>query len=150
MILHHIFSIIGMMVSLIGGFSATEVMAIIFGTEITNPLLQIRWFLRTLEKHKTWYYEINDALFVLLFVIMRLGIGSNLIYIYIYNPRAETLHKILAIAIYMVGFIFMFTIVPYVYNKYQKYYRLWNKVDIGKSPITNGVSNGSETHQHQL
>ena len=38
--------ITGIIVALVLGESGTEVNAVLFGSEITNPLLQMRWFLR--------------------------------------------------------------------------------------------------------
>ncbi|XP_042656519.1 TLC domain-containing protein 5 isoform X3 [Tyto alba] len=46
MLAHHLVSILGITASLALGESATEVNAVIFGSEITNPLLQARWFLK--------------------------------------------------------------------------------------------------------
>jgi len=46
MLLHHTLSNCGMVLVLGLGKSATEVNAVVFVSEITNPLLQTRWFLR--------------------------------------------------------------------------------------------------------
>ncbi len=144
MLLHHVFSILGITAVLLRGNSGTEMMAAIFGAEITNPLLQVRWFLRTLGKHKTWYYEINDILFMSLFGIMRLGVGSNLLYTYLSNPKPDIPCKTCAVIFYMIGMLFWIMIVRYAYTKYQK------KGELGKSPNNDAVSNGSEKHQGQL
>ena len=43
MFAHHIISLFGQFLCLYRGRYGTEMIATIFGTEITNPLLQLRW-----------------------------------------------------------------------------------------------------------
>ena len=106
--------------------------AAIFGAEFTNPFLQLRWFLRSVEKHKTWYGELNDILFMFLFTLMRLGIGSNLLYTYLRNPKPDLLVKFCAVMFWLIGLAFWVMIVNYAIKKYKKMYRLYKNGDLWK------------------
>lgn len=44
MMFHHAVSLFGQFLCLSTGLYGTEMIATIFGTEITNPLLQLRWW----------------------------------------------------------------------------------------------------------
>lgn len=47
--------------------------------ELTNPLLQARWFLRTLGQMDTILYKVVEVTFFFLFLIVRLGYGTWLL-----------------------------------------------------------------------
>jgi hypothetical protein len=129
MLFHHLLSIAGALIVLVRGTCGAEMMATIFGSEISNPLLQLRWFLKQSGLHHTWYAEINDILFVLLFGFMRIIVGSAMIYVEWTHPKPDMVAKIGGTAIYLVGWVFWYTIIGYIIRKYTKKH---------KTTITNG------------
>ena len=50
---HHFVSLSGLFWCLITGYYGTEAIATIAGAEVTNPLLQARWFLRSTGRQHT-------------------------------------------------------------------------------------------------
>ena len=117
MLAHHALSILGLLVTLCIGRYGTEMMACMFGTEITNPLLQLRWFLREDGRHKTRLGLVNDIVFVALFGAMRIGLGSYLLYTYFCHPRPDWLGKFGGCTLYMIGWMFWVQICAYAWKK---------------------------------
>ncbi|PIK61058.1 putative transmembrane protein [Apostichopus japonicus] len=134
MLLHHVLSIVAMVVSLSWGISGTEVNAAIFGSEISNPLLQFRWFMRETGHSGTWYYEVNDFLFVATFFFCRTCLGTYLLYTHYFNPKPTKFFRMGGMGMYLVSWCFMIGIFRFAFYKYSKMYRNWKK----KSAIVNG------------
>ncbi|XP_075765349.1 TLC domain-containing protein 5-like isoform X2 [Pelodiscus sinensis] len=86
MLAHHTVSILGIAVSLSLGESAAEVNAVLFGSEITNPLLQARWFLRETGLYHSFTGDVVDFFFVALFTGVRIGVGAWLMYCELVSP----------------------------------------------------------------
>ncbi|XP_033641280.1 TLC domain-containing protein 5-like [Asterias rubens] len=120
MLVHHLITIIGILAALIYGHSGTEVGATIFGAELSNPFLQIRWFMRESGLKETIPYEINDLLFVLSFTICRIVIGTYFMYCELTHPLPALFFKFGALALYLVSWLLMYNIAIFVYRKYFK------------------------------
>ncbi len=127
MLLHHIISIAGCGMVLYLQISGTELIAVIFGSEATNPFLQGRWFLRQSHKHKTWYGELNDLIFILLFGFLRLGVGSNLLKCYMLHPKPILAARIGGILFYSIGVIWYIQILKYARRKYSLMFKSWTR-----------------------
>ena len=65
---HHWFSLIYLGWGLAFGLSGAEIVGVIFGSEITNPMLQIRWMLKQSGKYQTTLGFVNDILFATTFI----------------------------------------------------------------------------------
>lgn len=87
MLAHHFLSIVGLSWCLIAGAYGTELVATIGGAEITNPLLQLRWFMRNTGCYKTLWGDIVDITFMCLFGFVRIILGSMLLYSYFQQVR---------------------------------------------------------------
>lgn len=120
MLLHHTLSICGMILVLGLGKSATEVNAVVFVSEITNPLLQARWFLREMGSYHTALGTVVDFLFVLLFLALRIGAGAWIMYGMVTSPRPNWLLKAGGLAMYVVSLGFMVEICRFVRRKMWK------------------------------
>ncbi len=145
MLIHHTISILGNVMVLLLGISGTEFIACIFGSEATNPFLQTRWFLRQTNRHKSWYGEINDLTFMLLFGFLRVGVGGNLLYWYMQHPRPIMAARIGGTLFYLIGVIWMVQILLYARRKYSLMYRTWIS---GRKNVF--VDPDSETDQEEL
>ncbi|XP_065342606.1 TLC domain-containing protein 5-like [Cloeon dipterum] len=120
MIIHHVVSLTALTTVLVKGRSATEGIAGIGGMEITNPLLQIRWYLRATGRKETWLYTIVELLFMSLFFFVRVVYGFFLIKSVLVHPKPDLFTKALATSFYLITCTFMFYIASYFNAKYLK------------------------------
>ena len=127
MLTHHAISIFGNWLVLYRDINGTEMIATIFGSELTNPLLQARWFLRETGQQNTWYGELNDGCFILLFGLLRIVIASNLIYSYLNHPRPDWIARTGGTLFYIISWVFWLFIFRYAFRKYSKiYHKMFN------------------------
>uniref|UniRef100_A0A0B6ZI29 TLC domain-containing protein n=1 Tax=Arion vulgaris TaxID=1028688 RepID=A0A0B6ZI29_9EUPU len=124
MMAHHFLSIAGLTWCLMSGSYGTELLATIGGAEITNPLLQFRWFLRETGRYKTLLGDIVDWAFMLLFGFFRIGFGSVLLYSY-FQQDTDFWGRLGGVSIYIIGWIFFINIVNYAIRKYTRRYQAW-------------------------
>ncbi|MBZ3877049.1 POU domain, class 2, transcription factor 3 [Sciurus carolinensis] len=96
MLAHHTLSILGIIMALVLGESGTEVNAVLFGSEITNPLLQLRWFLRETGHYHSFTGDVVDFLFVALFTGVRIGVGARLLFCEMVSPTPKWFVKVLS------------------------------------------------------
>ncbi len=145
MLVHHSISIVGSAMVLLLGISGTEFIAAIFGSEATNPFLQLRWFLRQSHHHKSWLGELNDLVFMLLFGFLRIGVGGNLMWQYLHHPRPIFAAKIGGVLFWLIGFAWFVQILLYARRKYTLMYRAWVRgKDVHVDPDSD-QSTGAET-----
>ncbi|XP_068173271.1 TLC domain-containing protein 5a [Antennarius striatus] len=121
MLAHHTMSILGILSTLWLGESGIEGCAVLFGSEITNPLLQARWFLKQTGNYGTWLGTIVDVLFVLLFVLMRIFVGGTMLYCELSSPRPRFFIKCGGVAMYILSWVFMIDIVRFTIRKSKKW-----------------------------
>ncbi|XP_075765744.1 TLC domain-containing protein 5-like [Pelodiscus sinensis] len=133
---HHTLSICGMMVVLGLGKSATEINAIIFVSEVTNPLLQARWFLRETGRYRGFVGDVVDCSFVVLFMVLRIGVGAQIMYSMTVSPRPMWLLKAGGLAMYAVSLGFMMGICSFTRRKVLKKYQAWRSRSSGDVPLT--------------
>ena len=119
MLVHHMCSIAGMTVSIVTGRYGLEIVASIFGSELTNPLLQARWFLRETKRYDTWYGEVVDVSFMLLFGFLRIFMGTLLLISY-YRQNSDFLGRLSGTVLYGISWIFWVSIVQYGIRKVKK------------------------------
>ncbi|XP_075822375.1 TLC domain-containing protein 5 isoform X1 [Microtus pennsylvanicus] len=125
MLAHHTLSILGIIMALALGESGTEVNAVLFGSEITNPLLQIRWFLRETGHYHSFTGDVVDFLFVALFTGVRIGVGAHLLFCEMVSPTPKWFVKVGGIAMYAVSWCFMVSIWRFAWKKSIKKYHAW-------------------------
>ncbi|XP_071625065.1 TLC domain-containing protein 5-like [Heliangelus exortis] len=139
MLFHHTLSICGMIMVLGLGKSATEVNAVVFVSEITNPLLQARWFLREVGCYQSVLGEVVDFFFVFLFLVLRIGGGAFIMYAMVTSPEPIWLLKAGGLAMYVVSLGFMVEICRFARRKMLKKYRSWTGLRRMNAPVkTNG------------
>ena len=129
MLIHHILTI-GMLLMALGyGVSGTEVGATIFGSELSNPMLQLRYFMRDAGMKDTgsMLYEINDFVFMLTFFFCRACVGSYFLYCEVLHPKPRWEFKAGAIGLYLVSWVFMINIFQFAMYKYRKMFLAWRR-----------------------
>ncbi|XP_046554452.1 TLC domain-containing protein 5-like [Haliotis rubra] len=144
MMAHHALSIFGLTVCLVVGKYGTELVATICGAEVTNPLLQLRWFLRETGQYHTITGEIVDILFMVSFGMLRIGVGSVLLYSYFQQPT-DFFGRFGGVCIYAIGWVFWIAIVQYAIKKYTKRWNGWKRKR--KNTKSETVSDNSEMAQ---
>ncbi|XP_033122034.1 TLC domain-containing protein 5-like [Anneissia japonica] len=125
MLLHHCITIIGILGSLYMQRSGTEVNASIFGSELSNPMLQIRWFMRETGRKYSILYEINDILFMFTFLFSRMVVGLYFMYCEWMHPTPLLFFKIGSLGLWLVSFVFAIQITRFAVYKYSKMYHSW-------------------------
>ncbi|KAM8903853.1 TLC domain-containing protein 5a isoform 2-T3 [Spinachia spinachia] len=123
MLAHHTMSILGILLTLWLGESGIESCAVLFGSEITNPLLQARWFLKQTGRYGTRLGDVVDVLFVLLFVLMRVFVGGTMLYCELISPRPRFFIKCGGVAMYALSWVFMVDIVRFARRKSRSWRR---------------------------
>ncbi|KAM8897304.1 TLC domain-containing protein 5 [Spinachia spinachia] len=125
MLAHHAASIAGILLALLMGVSACETCGVIFGSELTNPLLQTRWFLRRLGRYDSALGDAVDLLFVSLFAAVRVGVGGFMFYCELTSPRTTLVMKLGGVAMYALAWVFMVDIARFGYRKSRARYDRW-------------------------
>ncbi|CAN9501096.1 unnamed protein product [Ophioblennius macclurei] len=127
MLAHHAASIAGILLALGMGVSACETCAVVFGSELTNPLLQSRWFLRRLGRYDSLLGDAVDLLFILLFAGVRVGVGTVMFYCEMTSPRTAAVMKLGGVVMYGLAWVFMVDIARFGYKKSRAKYRRWKE-----------------------
>ena len=113
MLLHHVTSICGLTLSLYLESSGSELIATIFGSEVSNPSLQVRWFLRETGYYQTPIAKLNDVVFILLFLFIRIGLGAWLFLCTMLSPKPAVVIKLGGVALYSLSVVWMILIVRF-------------------------------------
>ncbi|XP_068600519.1 TLC domain-containing protein 5 [Brachionichthys hirsutus] len=127
MLVHHAASIIGILLALLMGVSGCEACGVIFGSELTNPLLQGRWFLRRLGLYDSLLGDAVDLLFVFLFATVRVGVGTAMLYCELSSPRTSLVMKVGGGVMYVLAWAFMVDIARFGYKKSRARYERWSE-----------------------
>lgn len=139
MLLHHTLSILGTIIVLVLGKSATEVNAVVFVSEITNPLLQLRWFLRHMGCYRSFMGDVVDFLFVALFLVLRIVGGAWIMHAVVMSSRTILVLKGGFLAMYLVSLGFLVNIVSFARRKMLQKYCKWESKRLGgEVPKSNG------------
>lgn len=117
MILHHIVFIVIITTSLVPANSETDVRMVIFFSELSHPMLLIRYFMRQSGITDGILYEVNDAMFAVTFAVCRFGIGSYYLYSLVLQPKLRIAFIVSRVALYLVSLAFMAKISVFVIGK---------------------------------
>lgn len=118
MLLHHVTSICGLVASLYLDRSGAELIATIFGSEVSNPSLQVRWFLRETGNYETRMGKLNDIVFILLFLCIRVGLGAWLFLCTMTSSKPTLLIKLGGMALYSLSVIWMVLILRFAKKRF--------------------------------
>lgn len=118
MLLHHVTSICGLVLSLYLERSGAEMIATIFGSEVSNPSLQVRWFLRETRNYETRLAKLNDIIFILLFLCIRIGLGARLLVCTMASSKPRALVKLGGVALYSLSVVWMVLILRFAKRRF--------------------------------
>lgn len=118
MLAHHVVSIFGLSYVLYQNKSGCELTAVVGASELTNPLLQLRWFLKSTGRYHGRTALLLDWTFVVLFLTSRLGAGTAFHYVCQTSPKLDLITKAGGQAFYIISVIFGFQLCKFLYRKY--------------------------------
>lgn len=118
MLAHHVVSIVGMVYMLYQDRFGSEVTAVVGASEFTNPLLQLRWFMKTSGRYSGKIAVVIDWAFVFFFCVARLGVGSAFHYVCQTSPKLDLFVKAGGQAFYIISWIFGIQLLVYIHRKY--------------------------------
>ena len=84
----------------------------------------LRWFLRATGRHHTLFADILEWVFMLSFGVVRLGIGTALLWSY-YQQDTDWFGRLGGTALYIISVMFFINICSYAVRKYTKRYKKW-------------------------
>ena len=120
MLLHHVVSIFGFSYVLYSGKYGCEISAVLGASEVTNPLLQMRWFLKQTGRYSGSVEKAVDWMFVCLFCSLRLGVGTPFFFSFFSSPDVDAIARYGATAFYIISIVFGIQIMLYMHRKYFK------------------------------
>lgn len=120
MLLHHVVSIFGFSYVLYTGKYGCEISAVLGASEVTNPLLQMRWFLKQTGRYSGSVEKAVDWMFVCLFCSLRLGVGTAFFFCFFSSPDVDAIARYGATAFYIISIVFGIQIMLYMHRKYFK------------------------------
>lgn len=118
MIVHHIYSIFAIRSILCKGRSGAEATCSLGMMEVTNPILQTRWFLRSEGFHKTFLFYFVEVVFLFLFFLIRIVVGTYVVLLVLKEPSQDFNFKILSLFMYVISWLFLVNIVNYLRLKF--------------------------------
>lgn len=120
MLAHHVVSVLGLAYVLYQGCYGSELTAVMGASECTNPLLQLRWFMKETGHYTGTKAVIVDYLFVSLFWAARLGAGSVFHYVCQTSSKLNLIVKAGGQAFYIISLVFGVQLLMFFYRKYLK------------------------------
>lgn len=118
MIAHHIYSVFALFRMLFKGYSGAQATCALGSMEITNPLLQLRWFIRSEGMYPSVLFTSVETTFMIIFVAIRIVLGTYYMIIILKEPKNDWDFVILSLTIYIMSWMFLFNIIKYLLIKY--------------------------------
>lgn len=116
MLAHHMVCVIGIPSIMYFGTNGAESTFCTWGGELTNPFLQIRWFLRETNNDNSKLFWWNDCIFAIMFLVVRAGIFSVLAYCFYFAP-CPLIMKVLGLVFYFIGLYWCVKIFGFIKRK---------------------------------
>ncbi|CAH1646799.1 unnamed protein product [Spodoptera littoralis] len=119
MLLHHITALVAITRYMQKDCAGCTYSCTLVLLEITNPVLQTRWFLKHEGYGNTTFYFIVEVLYLSMFLVLRGILGTYLMY-YVFNTGYfDWEEKVLSLTFYVVSLAFVYDIAGYIRYKYR-------------------------------
>ncbi|XP_047509287.1 TLC domain-containing protein 5-like [Pieris napi] len=119
MLVHHISALIAINIYMGKDNTGCTFACTLALMEITNPLLQSRWFLRSEGYEGTLIYYAVEIVYLILFIGLRGIFGTYLTYKILHSDMFDMDEKLISLVFYIVSLIFISEIIGYVAYKYK-------------------------------
>lgn len=120
MITHHCCSCVFLYRIISAGHPGSQSCCALGCLELSNPLLQARWFVRTFGYYQTPLYNSIEITFIFVFVVVRIVFGTFFMTGLILYPGNDLEFKLIALVMYILSWMFVFNIIRYVSSKYMR------------------------------
>ncbi|KAK5643754.1 hypothetical protein RI129_007599 [Pyrocoelia pectoralis] len=118
MLIHHMYSCIVLTRTLFSGTYGRLTTCLIGVLEFSNPFLQARWLIRAHEQQHSELFKIVEIMFVLIFFLLRILIGT-MVLIYVFSTSDISIeYKFHGLFIYTVSVAFMWEIYKYIISRH--------------------------------
>ena len=118
MLVHHMISLFGLFLVLHQAKYACELSAVTGASEVTNPLLQLRWFMKETNHYSGMKAVLVDWIFLILFAVFRIGIGTPFVLAILASPDTDYFAKYGSVGFHVVNVVFGMHIFRYMWRKY--------------------------------
>lgn len=118
MLAHHVVSILALVGGLFLHQSGSEICLTLWGSELTNPFLQCRWFLRETNQYNSYFAAFNDLVFFGIFTCARIGIGTGLAICFYLSEKTVVLMKCGGLFFFAISIIWTWQIGKFVKRRY--------------------------------
>lgn len=118
MLAHHVVSILGCAYCLHQGKYGSEISAVMGASEVTNPLLQLRWFMKQTNHYKGIAAVAVDWTFFAMFWGARLMVGSVFHFVCQTSSELDLVAKAGGQALYIISWVFGIQLLWFIYKKY--------------------------------
>lgn len=118
MLAHHMISLFGLFIVLHQARYACEMSAVVGASEVTNPLLQLRWFLKETNSYSGMKAVLVDWIFLTLFIVFRIGIGTPFVFAILTSQDIDFVVKCGSAAFHVVNVMFGLQLLRYIWRKY--------------------------------
>lgn len=118
MMFHHIFSTIAIYRVILKEYPGAQSACALGCMEVSNPLLQIRWYIRTFGYHHSPIFTAVEVMFVIVFACVRLFFGTFFTVMVVMHPYDTFEFKILCVGLYVISWMFMIQMFNYILQKY--------------------------------
>ncbi|XP_045495161.1 TLC domain-containing protein 5-like [Colias croceus] len=119
MLCHHICALIAINIYMSKEYTGCTFACTLALMEVTNPLLQTRWFLRYEGCNKNILYHLVEIVYLISFLTLRGIVGTYLTYRILHSDIFDMDEKLISLVFYIVSLIFISQIVGYVAYKYK-------------------------------
>ncbi|EFA01982.1 TLC domain-containing protein 5 [Tribolium castaneum] len=118
MLAHHLYSVCALRRMLYKNNSGAQATCALGSMEISNPMLQIRWFLRSEGYYPSNLYTSVEITFMIIFFLVRIVLGTYFLIVIAFQPKNDWDFRVLAVTIYAMSWMFMINITKYFVTKY--------------------------------
>ncbi|XP_028130111.2 TLC domain-containing protein 5-like [Diabrotica virgifera virgifera] len=118
-IAHHFYSAFTLVRILFKGTSGAQASCSLGILEITNPFLQMRWFLSSEGKDDTALFTSIEIMFFSVFLVIRIMVGGYLLKIVLTHPQNDWEFKFMSLSMYILSWVFFVNILQYIFGKFK-------------------------------
>ena len=118
MLAHHVLSILGYLICFNMNLSACEILATTGGAEVSNPFLQLRWYLQQNQRLDSDVGKFAEHMFLLCWFVVRMGIGTLLYFVVVSSDVTFVVVKTGATGMFIISCTFTYGIIQYYRKKF--------------------------------
>lgn len=118
MCFHHSIVCLGIYLSLCFGASGSEILAGIFISEVSNPVMHFRLIIRSIGLRHTKAYEYSELLYIILYIYNRLFKGLFIVYGTVATPVGHPIIKLISVGVAVQSYFYVVKMVSILKNRW--------------------------------